>query len=214
MSPGVVLAIIAIAVLALYDVIGIYFLVKDYGVVHGCASSNRDVHIIWPTSLWSYVLASLVFITGFTFALAAMPMKKSVDAARKNFSAKGRRINSAKYGLMPTLPDWLFLWIGTAFLAGATVAMVFAFWGYSELFMARPWCKDTKTAFEELDLWHFGRVNFILQIVAGSILFLWGIVYWAAPFCLELSVVPSDPLVSGGETPLASSGRGSPGLTP
>merc|ERR1719171_1098119 len=124
-----------------------------------------------------------------------MPMKKSVDAARKNFSAKGRRINSAKYGLMPTLPDWLFLWIGTAFLAGATVALVFAFWGYSELFMARSWCKDNKTAFQELDLWHFGRVNFVLQIVAGSILFLWGIMYWAAPFCLELSTPPSEPFV-------------------
>merc|ERR1719265_191427 len=116
-----------------------------------------------------------------------MPIRKSLDAARKNLSPKARKLNGARYGLMPSLPDWLFLWIGTALLAGATVALVFAFWGYSELFLARPWCKDNKTAFQELDLWHFGRVNFVLQIIAGLILFTWGILYWATPFFLELS---------------------------
>merc|ERR1719160_157612 len=196
-SPGVVLAIISIVVVAIYDGLGIFYLVKDFDVVHGCRASNRDVHTIWPTSLWSYVVASLVFITAFTSALVAMPIRKSIEAARKNVSARGRKaqnapLNGVKYGLMPTLPDWLFLWVGTALLAGATVQFIFAFWGYSELFLARPWCKDNKAAFEELDLWHYGRVNFVLQIIAGSILFLWGMLYWAAPFCLELSTMPPD----------------------
>merc|ERR1719428_1112510 len=101
-SPGVVLAIIAVVVLAIYDGLGIYFLVKDFGVVHGCTPSNHDVHTIWPTSLWSYVMASLVFITGFTCGMAALPIRKSCDAARKNFNAKGRRVTGgAKYGLTP-----------------------------------------------------------------------------------------------------------------
>jgi len=203
-SPGVVLAIISIAVLVIYDGLGVLFLVKDFAIVHGCTASNRSAHAIWPTNLWSYVLASLIFITGFTCALVAMPIRKSIEAARKNVSAKGRSAhtvlnNKVKFGLMPTLPDWLFLWVGTALLAGSTLAFIFAFWGYSELFLARPWCQDTKTAFEELDLWHFGRVNFILQIIAGSLLFLAGLMYWAAPFCLELTT-PSESFLPGGDS--------------
>lgn len=203
MSVATALACVGGAALLAYDGLGILFLMRDRDVVHSCHASNSRVHAIWPTSLWVYVLFSLVFATLFTGVLMAVPLKRSIDAARKHLNRHHNGMHkpdprsafnapALKFGLLSTLPDWLFLWVGSALIMASMALMILAFWGYFELFMARPWCDDKKTAFEELDLWHFGRVTFFLQIVAGAILFLWGLLYWSAPFFLELTT-PSSP---------------------
>lgn len=185
------------SLLVVYDIFGIFYLIQDYDVVHRCKASNDSVQVIWPTNLWVYVLLSTIMFTILTACLLVVPLRKSVEAIAKHTSRgkKGKRSSEfsltgrsvLKYGLLPSLPDWLFLAHGSALMAVAMVFGILAFCGYFELFMARSWCEDKTAAFEELDLWHFGRVSFFAQIVSGSILFLWGVVYWAMPFWFELT---------------------------
>lgn len=190
------------ALLVIYDGFAILFLVKDYAVVHGCHASNVRVHTIWATNLWHYVLVSMLFATAFAVALIFVPLKRTIDATRKHFSrnrlAHPDKNGTLQYGLLSNLPDWLFLWVGTTLIMASMVVLVLAFWGYFELFMARPWCSDQKTAFEQLDLWHFARFTFVMQIILGSLLFTWGLIYWGAPFVLEFTSMNghsrSDPL--------------------
>lgn len=193
---------VSLASLAIYDVLGIVYLWRDYDVVHGCRASNEDAHAIWPTSLWAYVLVSLLASTVLTGIMAAVPIRRSLETARKtlnqngNGNGNGLNVNGQwsrfdntqpRFGLLPMLPDWLFLWVGSVVTCLSLVLTVIAFWGYWELFMARPWCQDRKASFEELDLWHFGRVSFFLQVIASILLYIWGVVYWSAPCCFELS---------------------------
>lgn len=184
---------IMVVATVIYDGLGILFLCRDYSTVQECRASNKDSHAIWPTSLWTYVLFSLIAATFATLMIIAAPISRSVETGRKTIKRNasprdgsellGRR---SKYGLVPARPDWLFLWIGSIMICISLVFALIAFWGYWELFMARPWCATNKAAFEELDLWHFGRVSFILQIIAGLCLFMWGVAYWSAPCLFEL----------------------------
>jgi NADH:ubiquinone oxidoreductase subunit 5 (subunit L)/multisubunit Na+/H+ antiporter MnhA subunit len=188
---------IVIAVLSLiYDAFGIWFLIKDYEVVHSCKASNRDVHVVWPTNLWVYVLLSVGLSIIFIIGLFVVPFRKSVDAIQKQLNRTSKRRPARdeidgrpklKYGYMPSLPDWLLLAHGTALIIGSVLLGILAFCGYVELFLARPWCADTKTAFEELDLWHFGRVTFFMQVIFSVVFFLWGLCYWMMPFLFELN---------------------------
>jgi len=186
------LGIMAVS-LAIYVGIGVLYLSRDYATVQNCHASNKDAHAIWPTSLWTYVLFSLVTATFASLLIVVAPLSRSVEAGRKTMkrNASPREPNEllgrrTKYGLVPARPDWLFLWIGSIMICISLVFAIIAFWGYWELFMARPWCTKTTAAFEELDLWHFGRVSFILQIVASIMLFLWGVAYWSAPCLFEI----------------------------
>lgn len=186
------LGIMAIAI-AIYDGIGLLFLCRDYSTVQACHPSNKDAHAIWPTSVWTYVLFSMITATGAILSIISAPLGRSVEAGRKTIKRNASPrdhdetlIRRSKFGLVPARPDWLFLWIGSIMISMALVFAVIAFWGYWELFMARPWCTKNNAAFQELDLWHFGRVSFVLQIVASIILFMLGAAYWSAPFVFEL----------------------------
>lgn len=177
-----------------YDVVGIYFLVHDKDAVSGCRASNPDVHVIWPTDLWVYILLSLVIGTLSLAVLELLAISQSVEALnryRKRW--RNRRDyweeinkNARLSGLVEELPDWLFLMHGTALVFVSMLHFLLAFMGYFELFMARPWCDDKKTAFEELDLWRFGRVTFAVQLVMGAVFFTWGMLYWFMPAMFEM----------------------------
>merc|ERR1719375_1151463 len=188
------LSIVVASLCVVYDAFGIWFLIKDYDVVHGCKASNPDVHVVWPTNLWVYVLMSVLLSIIFSIAMLFVPFRKSADAIQRQFRGRRRppreEINGnsrLKYGYMPSLPDWLLLAHGTAMIAGSLLLGILASCGHVELFVARPWCEDTSTAFEELDLWHFGRVTFFLQLTFSIVFFLCGLCYWMMPFLFELN---------------------------
>jgi len=182
---------VAVAVpVAIYDIVGTYYLWKDFDVVVNCKASNVDVHVIWPTNLWVYILLSVIITSLSTVALLLISIPQGLKAI-KRFNKQRRRKGgywdeNQRYGLADDLPDWLFLMHGTALLFISMMHALLAFMGYFELFSARPWCEDKKTAFEELSLWHFGRVTFVLQIVFAALFFLWGTFYWAMPFFFEI----------------------------
>lgn len=187
---------IMVVSLIIYDGIGIWFLWKDFSTVQDCHASNKDAHAIWPTNLWTYVLSSVIAVTFASLMILAAPLGQSVEVGRKTVKRNASPRSGGelallsekrtKFGLVPGRPDWLFLWIGSIVIFIALMFVLMVFWGYWELFLARPWCTNTKAAFEELDLWHFGRVSFILQVVASILLFIWGLAYWSAPCLFEL----------------------------
>lgn len=186
----------------IYDGVGIYFLVKDYEVVHSCHASNPKVHVVWDTNVWIYVLASVILATGCLAVLLLVPVKKGFQSLQKQMrrakkpprrGERGQR--TIKWGLVDGLPDWLFLMHGFAMMMLAMAFGIVAFCGYYELFKSRSWCDNPKTAFEELDIWHFGRVTFVLQVILTVVFFLWGLVWWAMPFFFELSQAET-PLIS------------------
>lgn len=188
-----------------YIAIGAYYLYNDYDVVHSCKASNEQVHIIWPTSLWTYVLFSLCFAGAFAVMLLMMPIRQSFQKMKPEKpkyvrGGSGQKLapQAPKFGILPNLPDWLFLVVGSAMMFQSIAICMLAFWGYAELFLARPWCEDKKTAFEELDLWYFGQVTLFLQIGVGILTFCWAMLYWAIPFCFELntSFSEKEPLLS------------------
>lgn len=203
--------IVICALVIVYDVVGVIYLIKDYDVVRTCKASDEDVHAIWSTSLWTYCLFSIILSSVFALMLSRAPWTRSIDAAELHLSrigggkvAKGRVDESpinddalggrVKFGLMPSLPDWLFLCVGSCCFLVAACLGILAFWGYVELFQARPHCHDINVAFEELHLWHFGHVTFIVQLVVGVTLAVIGLICWALPFLFELSL--PEPSVS------------------
>merc|ERR1719335_1774018 len=138
--------------LAIYAGFGVLFLARDYSTVQECHASNKDAHAIWPTSLWTYVLFSLVAATFASLLIVVAPLGRSVEAGRKTMKRNASPRDSSgltsrtKYGLVPARPDWLFLWIGSIMICIGLVFAVIGFWGYWELFMARPWCSKNKAA--------------------------------------------------------------------
>jgi hypothetical protein len=218
--------VIVAALVIIYDVFGIIFLVKDHDVVHTCHASDDDVHAIWSTNLWTYCLFSVILGSLLAVMLTRAPWMRSKDALDLHVSRlRGGKLSKGvidpismsddaiggrtKFGLMPNLPDWLFLCVGSCCLLVAGVLGLLAFWGYVELFQARPHCRDVKVAFEELHLWHFGRVTFIIQLVMSIMLAVIGAVCWAVPFLLELSL--PEPTVSlPGRGPYGAAGRPGP----
>lgn len=186
--------------LTIYDGIGVLFLIRDYDVVSSCRASNSDVHALWQTSLWTYVMWSLLGMTSVSVLLllqhercAVVPIRRSFETGRKTlnrnrsprFAGTFNDSGPLRFG-HPALPDWLFLWVGCIFICTGLLLTLLAFWGYWELFKARPWCADGKAAFDELDLWYFGRVSFVLQIIASILLYIAGAFYWAAPLFFEV----------------------------
>jgi len=194
--------------IVVYDIFALVFLIRDHDVVHSCHASSQGVHVIWATNLWVWVLLSMFITTLAGVGAVFLPVSKAVDALRRH-AKRRQKMQRRRLGDMDgdqtrpirfgdDLPDWLFLSHGTALLFAASVFFILAFCGYFELWAAKPWCEDKKTAFEELDIWYFGRFSFFLQIVIGSILLVFGIVNWAMPFCLELTDLDASvPLNAG-----------------
>lgn len=186
---------------------GIFYLVKDYQVVHSCHASNQKVHVVWNTNVWIYVLASVILAVGCLAVLLLVPLKKGFQSLQKQMRkskkpprSKGVNGKTIKWGLVDGLPDWLFLMHGFAMMMLAVVFGIVAFSGYYELFAARPWCDDPKTAFEELDIWHFGRMTYIMQVVLTVVFFIWGLSWWAMPFLFELTQAERPLLDQNGQS--------------
>lgn len=225
LSPG---TLVVGALVVVYDVVGIIYLMKDYAVVHTCHASDEDVHAIWPTNLWTYCLVSVALGSVLAFLLLRAPWGRSKDAIELHVTRmRGGKLSKSridavpnvsdelggrpKFGLMPDLPDWLFLCVGSSCLIVSACLGVLAFWGYVELFEARPHCSDIRVAFEELHLWHFGRVTFFIQLVVSIILAVIGSICWAVPFLLELSSPRQEISVGPGRGPYgAAPGRPGP----
>lgn len=188
-----------------YDAVGIYFLVKDHDVVKSCHASNPAVHVIWEIDLWSYVLTSIVLFTACLGIMFMVPIRKGFRHLQRH-GKKSRRGSSAailRWGLMDNLPDWLFLMHGIVFLMFSMAFGIVAYIGYFELFVSRRWCENKTAAFEELDLWHFGRVTFFLQVICSIYFFLWGLSWWSVAFVLELTEpeMEQSPLLTSSDRP-------------
>lgn len=204
--PHPLLLLLGVLILV-YDICAIVFLARDHDVVHSCHASTQGVHVIWKTNLWVWLLISMLTTTLAGAAMSFLPAGKALDALRRH-GRRRQKMQRRRLGDMDgesqrpvrfgdDLPDWIFLSQGTALLCGASVFFILAFCGYFELWASKPWCEDRKTAFEELDIWFFGRFSFFLQIVLGSILLVFGIVNWIIPFCLEATDLETGaPLVS------------------
>lgn len=207
-------------VLVVYDVVGVCFLINDHAVVHSCRATDKDVHAIWPTNLWSYCLVSVLLGTLVAIVLIRTPFGETIERVRTHLTRiKGKKLADGladerdnvkdieitprmKFGLTPNLPDWLFLCAGSSAFCTATILGVMAFWGYVELFMTRPVCSDKTVAFDEVQLWQFGRVTFFAQLVIAIVLSVVGMLYWSAPFVLELTfpeprIVPTPRRLNG-----------------
>jgi len=207
---NIVLRGIVTALLLAYCTCGIVYLTKDYMAVHRCHSSS-NVHIIWETSLWIYVLLSLIFSGITVVVLFSLPFARVVDAF--HYQMESRRVKQkplssswedefermqrrrTRFGVMDELPDWIFLLIGTAMMGLAVATFILAMFGYSELYLAHPWCEDKSAAFEELDLWRFGHVTFILQLCLGVFFSVMGVCFWALPLIFELIDPEIEPLM-------------------
>lgn len=206
--PFRIIGLISLVSLCIYVAMGITFLVRDHHVVSRCHPSNDSVHVIWETSLWTYVLWSVIFAVGdVAMFLTLQPVLRVVEALQKVQESRRKHRDNvdkigpfsfdseldmmqrrrARFGIMDDLPDWIFLLHGTAFLALATATGILAMFGYYELWAAKPWCEDRNAAFEELDLWYFGRATFYFQLISVTFLSVLGILFWALPFTLELS---------------------------
>lgn len=213
--PFKIIGVISLASLFIYVAMGITFLVRDHLVVSRCHPSNDSVHVIWETSLWTYVLWSVIFAVGdCAMFLMLQPVLRVVEALQKvQESRKKQRdhdrgpfsIDSefdmmqrrrARFGITDDLPDWIFLLHGTAFMALATATGILAMFGYYELWVAKPWCEDRNAAFEELDLWYFGRATFYFQLISVTFLSVLGVLFWSLPFTLELTDPEQNPLLA------------------
>lgn len=192
------IAVVSVVVL-LYEIVGLYFLVLDRQVVEGCSVERG---IVWSVTLWHYILASLIFAPLGTFLILRLPhrrMAESVDlhcrrwnldepALREHFRHDEKTSN--KFGFTASMPDWLFMAMGTVMLFVAMVLALLAFWGHSQLFVLRTQCKDISIAFKEIGLWRFGLLTFVLQVILGGFLALCSLLFLAAPFCLEATLPP------------------------
>lgn len=193
MFTRLVVLFLFVVPLFIYDVAGIYYLLQDIDYVHGCKASNQKVHVIWPTDLAVYIILSIAAFTIGVITLIAVQVQHSLEVLRRYIKRQRHRrghwndgLRSARYGGgTDDLPDWLFMLHGTVLIVFSMVVWMLSFMGYFELFAARPWCNDKRILFEELDLWHFGRTTFVLQIALGVVFFLWGTMYWVMPFVFE-----------------------------
>lgn len=209
-----ILAAIVVTVVAVYDVLGVVFLVRDANVMSFCRPSSDRVHVVWQTSLWTYVLASLVFTTSVACMLTfVVPVGRTNSEVQKHMSGVASGHGGTSYMSMNVsggrkpfqqLPDWDLLAVGSAFISAGLLLGLMAFWGYFELFVARVWCDDKKTAYEELDLWKFGRFSFWGQAIGGVVLFVAGFLYLTVPFLMELTSPASLGEASRGAQRIAS----------
>lgn len=207
----IVLYAILAASLLTYTIVGIVHLARDYIVVHRCHSST-NVHVIWQTSLWTYVLSSLILAGFGSIVLLYLPFGRVVEAFEHQISSRRRRKKNSsaytmedefermqrrrtRFGVMDELPDWMFLLVGTVMMGLAVVTFIFAMFGYSELYLAHPWCEDKHAAFEELNLWHFGRFTFIVQLCLGILFSIMGVLFWAMPCIFELIDPDIEPVI-------------------
>jgi len=198
---GVVLLIAVV-----YSCIGVAYLSRDYDVVHGCHASSSSVHVVWETNVWTYVLISIFFALACGVIAVTLPSPRVVEVFKRQFEIRARRRSmpqplivsmedefeklqrrKARFGIMDDLPDWIFLMQGLVALSVSTAAALLAFFGYYELYVAKPWCEDRHTAFEQLDLWYFGRFTLYCQVISAVLLLILGLSLWAMPFMFELA---------------------------
>lgn len=183
-GPG---AVVVVLLTAAYDVAGIIFIARDSDVAAACHPSNAKAHVIWSTSLVTYVVASLLVTTGMAVATGlCVPVRKAIRDARLHMQGVVLASASGPKSSV-NLPDMLLLVVGAAYVASAVVIGIFAFWGYFELFHTRMWCDDKKTAFEELDLWKFGQASWVGQVIICCMLLLFGFFMLSGPFMMELA---------------------------
>jgi len=203
-SSLVFTAVVAVA-LFIYSTAAIVFLVRDFETVSQCHASSMVMHAVWETNLWTYVLISLLFTLAGGALLLSLPAHKVVDVFRRQLELRSeRRATSkhpftmedefdrvqrrkARFGIMDDLPDWIFLLHGMVMLSVATVTAMLALFGYFELYVAKPWCEDRRVAFEEMDLFHFARVTFFMQIGSTMFFAAAGVLFWTMPFLFELT---------------------------
>lgn len=198
-------SVIIIACVVIYDIIGAVFLLRDHDVAQACRPSNLDTHVIWPTTLFTYVLASLIVAAGIATGLTCVvPIGRASAEVRSHWddihatTARQRvrfpppPVSSHIKKSPPSMPDWYLLTVGASLTLCSLVVGIMAFWGYFELFLTRVWCDDRTTAFEELDLWRFGRATFTLQVVICPVLLLLGVFSLSAPFVMELTAPSND----------------------
>lgn len=193
------IAVVSVVVL-LYEIVGLYFLVLDREVVEGCSVERG---IVWSVTLWHYILASLLFAPLGTFLILRLPHRRiaeSVDLHRRRWSLDEpalrehfrheEKSSAGKFGFTASMPDWLFMAMGTVMLFVAMVLALLAFWGHNQLFVLKTQCKDISIAFKEIGLWRFGLLTFVLQVILGAFLALFSLLFLAAPFCLEATLPP------------------------
>lgn len=183
-----------VAALALaYDVVGAYFLWSDYRVVHNCSVASQLDRGLWPwTNLWMFILASLVLLTLLVGIFIASPVTSSVEEAwrficrRKPGLEVGPKAGRRPNGNTKESQDFLFLWNGCLDAATALLLGIFAYWGYNELYVDRPWCRDRDIAFAETHLWRFGQFTLVLECILGALALAGCFFFWSLPFCFEL----------------------------
>jgi len=185
-------ALVVALPVSIYCIVGIVYLCAEYDVVHRCHASNVNSNVIWVTSVWSYVLTSVIAAALVIPVLLLIPFEKSLETVvqhwkrlKKSRSTRDKKVR-VKWGT--DLPDWILLMHGFALIGGACILGVLAFCGYWELYVAKPWCEDRSMAFEELALWHFGHFTLIMQIVTAVAAFFWGALWWTMPCLMELSL--------------------------
>lgn len=164
---------IVAALLLIYAVVGILFLVRDQAVVKSCHTYSQDVHVIWHTDLWTYSLCSVVLAT--------------VAAAWLLCQATVQRSGKSSVLWEESEPmDWRLLWDGFCVMTIAAILSLFAYWGHAEVYQSLPWCDNKHVAFKELDLYNFGRATFFGQLGAAGLLWIAGWLYWLTPFGFEI----------------------------
>lgn len=165
---------------------------EDAPMVATCVAQNP--HLIWETSLTGYVIASA---TAF-FALNALrwlllPLDDAADAmaySRRRLRDKEPYLPLAgrpqvRYGVMPILPDWLFLSVGAFLLFEGLVYATLAYWGFHELYKTDPWCIGF-VQFDEIPLWTFGELTQRLQIGAAVVCVPLGLTAFVTPVWLDV----------------------------
>lgn len=160
------------ATLIAYGIFGIVYLCTDQDVIRSCHASTADVHVIWPTDLWIYVLVSIVGTLLCAVWLVSMVVLR-------------RPVDSTVWDESEPL-DWRMLWTGFVFSGMGLLMAVFGYWGYTEAYLANPWCENKTVVWEELDLARFARVTLWIQFVFSLCFIAAGWICWSVPFALEL----------------------------
>lgn len=178
---------------AVYSLSALYYLFMDYNTIRDCNTGGR---VIWPTTLWHYVLVSMIAGPVAVFALYGAPLHRTFEAvqmlsAARKFPELLEDATPRKFGIQPSMPDWLLMCCGAWFVGVGSCCEVLAYWGYFELFLTKAVCRNISLVYEQIDLWRFGKVTWVLQAVAGGLFVLLGLLCWVSPLVLEAMMPPT-----------------------
>lgn len=181
-------AIVVVTGTALHCLCALYFLVADYNVISDCNLSGR---VVWPTTLWHYVLLSALAGPAVAFTLYSAPLHRTFEAvqmlaAARNFPELLEDSTPRKFGIQPSMPDWLLMCCGAWLVGVGCFLEILAYWGYCELFLTRAMCSDIHVVYEEISLWGFGKFTWVLQVFMGGLFVLFGASCWGSPVLLEV----------------------------